>query len=299
MGSTPTPFRHPAAARGIEEDATVKISLSASDALPLAEVAALAPRAEALGYHGLWRAEGVGWDAFTVAALWAERTRRIGLATGIVSALTRHPGALARAAMTVAELSGGRFRLGLGVGNNKEVPQPRSPLGEMERATAEVRRHCAERLVPEATVAAPPIWLAALRPRMVKLARRVADGVLLTWVTPEAVREVRSIVGPGFPIACTVRADLGSRAAVAAAMQAHYPTYAWRPVYQHHLRQQGIDPARPGDDDLLRFVVRGRDDLDQWREAGVDELVLRPLPVGGAWWRTVAELSPGTAPATA
>ncbi|MEJ0068508.1 MAG: LLM class flavin-dependent oxidoreductase [Pseudomonadota bacterium] len=79
------------------------------------------------------RAEGVAWDAFTVCTLWAERTTRLQVATGFVSAVTRQPGALARAAITVQELSRGRFRLGLGVGNNPEVPQPASPLREMAR----------------------------------------------------------------------------------------------------------------------------------------------------------------------
>src|SRR5437660_349599 len=95
----------------------VKLSLSPSGAGSLAALAALAPLAETLGYDGLWRAEGVSWDAFTVCGLWAERSSRLQLATGIVSAVTRQPGALARAAATVQELSQGRFRLGLGVGN--------------------------------------------------------------------------------------------------------------------------------------------------------------------------------------
>src|SRR5258707_12839643 len=104
-------------------------------------VAALAPRVEDLGYHALWRAEGVHWDAFSVCTLWAERTTRLGIATGIVSAVTRHSGALARGAITLPQQSGGRFRLGVGIGKNPEVAQPPSPLKTLRKGTAGVPGH--------------------------------------------------------------------------------------------------------------------------------------------------------------
>ena len=162
----------------------MEISLAPGGRSSIEALAALAPVAEEGGYFGLWRAEGVAWDAFTVCALWAERTSRIGIATGIVSALTRRPPALARAAATVQERSRGRFRLGLGIGNNPEVTQPASPLAAMEEVASAVRGHWRDGLVPDVTQKAPPLWLAALRPRMVELAARVADGVLLNWATP-------------------------------------------------------------------------------------------------------------------
>ena len=267
----------------------MKLSLTASNELPLVALASLAGRAEAAGLHGLWRAEGVSWDAFTVCALWAERTRHIQLATGIVSAITRMPGALARAAATVTELSGGRFRLGLGVGNNPEVPQPKSPLGEIERVTIAVRDHLRAPLVPEVTQPAPGIWLAALRPKMVDLAARIADGVLLTWATPDYVRQVRQLVGPSYPIACTVRALAGRRTEGPAELRDHFEVYRRRPVYQRHFANQGLDADRLSDQDLLRFVVRHVDDLETWRAAGVDELVIRP--VGDDWWPLIEEFA--------
>ncbi len=255
----------------------MKISLTPGATRALDALAALAPRAEARGYHGLWRAEGVAWDAFTVCALWAERTTGLALATGIVSAVTRDPGALARAATTVQELSRGRFRLGLGVGNNPEVPQPASPLDAMARVADAVRGHWRDRLVPDATQPAPPIWFAALRPRMVELAARVADGVVLNLVTRDYVRQVRQRVGPRFPIACFVRGFAGTRDAALAALAENLGFYRRLEVYRRSLELQGLDPDRPDEAAARELVVRDRAELAAWRDAGVDELVVRPL----------------------
>lgn len=261
----------------------MKISLTPGATRSLDGLAALAPRAEARGYHGLWRAEGVAWDAFTVCALWAERTSRLALATGIVSAVTRDPGALARAAVTVQELSRGRFRLGLGIGNNPEVPQPASPLAAMERVTQAVRGCWRDGLVPDVTQPAPPIWFAALRPKMVELAARVADGVVLNWVTPAYVRRVRERVGPGYPIACFVRGFAGSREAAIAALRDNLVFYRRLAVYRKSLELQGLDPDRLDDDAARQLIVHDRADCAAWQAAGVDELVIRPIgPDDGA-----------------
>jgi alkanesulfonate monooxygenase SsuD/methylene tetrahydromethanopterin reductase-like flavin-dependent oxidoreductase (luciferase family) len=269
----------------------VKLSLTPSRSAPLETLIGFAPQAEQLGYHGLWRAEGVAWDAFTVCALWAERSTRLQLATGIVSAVTRQPGALARAAITLQEQSRGRFRLGLGIGNNPEVPQPASPLREMLRVTSAVRGHWRDRLVPDVTQPAPAIWFAALRPKMVALAAEAADGVILNWVTAEHVRVIRRQVGPKFPIACFVRACAGSRDAAVAALRDNLPFYRALPVYRKSLELQGLDPDNLSDDDALRLVVRAPADLTAWQEAGVDEIVLRP--VGADDTATIKALAPG------
>jgi len=269
----------------------VKLSLTPSRSAPLAALAEIAPLAERHGFYGLWRAEGVAWDAFTVCSLWAERTSRLQLATGIVSAVTRAPGALARAAITLQELSRGRFRLGLGIGNNPEVPQPASPLAEMARVAGAVRAHWRDRLVPDVTQKAPAIWFAALRPKMVALAAEAADGVVLNWVTPEHVRTIRRQVGPDFPIACFVRACVGSPEQAAAALRDNLPFYRALPVYRKSLELQGLDPDRLSDADALRLVVRERADLAAWQDAGVDELVLRPIGTDDA--TTAQALAPG------
>src|SRR5215475_5076940 len=75
----------------------------------------LARRAEALGYESVWVTHGLGRDSFLVLAAYAAATTRLGLGNGVVPIYPRHPVAMAQAALTLSELAGGRFRLGIGV----------------------------------------------------------------------------------------------------------------------------------------------------------------------------------------
>src|SRR5205809_7589305 len=75
----------------------------------------LARRAEALGYDSVWVTHGSGRDSFVVLAAYGAATTRLELGNGVVPIYPRHPVAMAQAALTLSELSGGRFRLGIGV----------------------------------------------------------------------------------------------------------------------------------------------------------------------------------------
>jgi alkanesulfonate monooxygenase SsuD/methylene tetrahydromethanopterin reductase-like flavin-dependent oxidoreductase (luciferase family) len=161
----------------------------------------------------------------------------------------------------------------------------------MARVAEAVRGCWRDQLVPDVTQPAPGLWFAALRPKMVELAARAADGVILNWVTADYVRSVRARVGPDYPIACFVRACASGRAQAAAALRDNLPFYRALPVYRKSLELQGLDPDRMSDDDALRLVVREPADLAAWRDAGVDELVLRP--VGPDDSATVTTLAPG------
>src|SRR3990172_10113477 len=75
------------------------------------ELVPYAQEAEALGYEGFWLTEESGKEAFATLALVAQATRRIRLATGIVSFYSRTPTLLAMSARTLHDFSGGRFSL--------------------------------------------------------------------------------------------------------------------------------------------------------------------------------------------
>lgn len=79
----------------------------------LADVPEIARTAEALGFDGLWTSE-TNHDPFLSMALAAVHTSRIRLGTAIALAFTRSPTTLAHTAWDLAQLSGGRFALGLG-----------------------------------------------------------------------------------------------------------------------------------------------------------------------------------------
>ncbi|HET7474474.1 MAG TPA: LLM class flavin-dependent oxidoreductase, partial [Dermatophilaceae bacterium] len=76
---------------------------------------ALALEADRLGYSVAWVAEAYGSDAPTVLAFVAAQTRAIGLGAAVMQIPGRTPAMTAMTAATLDTLSGGRFRLGLGV----------------------------------------------------------------------------------------------------------------------------------------------------------------------------------------
>src|SRR5436309_8243232 len=77
--------------------------------------------AERLGFDSVWTAEAYGSDAVTPAAWIAARTSRIHIGTAIMQIAGRTPAMTAMTAMTIDALSGGRFRLGLGVSGPQVV----------------------------------------------------------------------------------------------------------------------------------------------------------------------------------
>ena len=167
----------------------------------------LARRAEGLGYESVWVTHGTGRDSFLVLAAYASATSRVGLGNGVVPIYPRHPTAVAQAALTLSELSGGRFRLGLGVSHRAamegmlglRLAEPLSVMreyvavlrGALGRGARFVGRHYRvewSMTLPDLPPA-PPILLAGLSPKMLELAGEVADGVVLWLCTPRYIRE--------------------------------------------------------------------------------------------------------------
>lgn len=156
----------------------------------------VATRAEELGYTEFTVAEGWGHDAGVLLAEVAGRTSRIRLGTGILNVWGRSPATIAMLAASLAEISGGRFELGLGAGSPQlaeglhDVPF-RAPVERLGEVTRQVRRLLdGERLAPSVPGAGRPlrlavhpperipINLAALGPRAVRLCGELADAWL-------------------------------------------------------------------------------------------------------------------------
>src|SRR3982751_5514597 len=89
--------------------------------LPLAGQRELVEQAEAAGSTDLWSGETNGPDGFTPLALAATQTERARLGTGVVGVFTRGPALLAQQAAALADLSGGRFALGIGASSDRIV----------------------------------------------------------------------------------------------------------------------------------------------------------------------------------
>ncbi|MFE4624473.1 LLM class flavin-dependent oxidoreductase [Streptomyces mirabilis] len=171
--------------------------------------------AEKLGLDICWVAEAWGSEAPSPLGYLAARTERMLLGSGIIQLATRTPMAIARAAITLSQISQGRFLLGLGPSGPQVieglhgVPFDR-PLSRM-RETVEIVRQAAagEKVLytgREFQIPLPggdakpmrlsmraehdiPIYLATLSPRMLQLTGEIADGWLGTSFVPEGAKE--------------------------------------------------------------------------------------------------------------
>lgn len=167
----------------------------------------LAQQAEALGYDSLWVTHGAGRDSFLLLAAYAQATRRIGLGNGVVPIYPRHPVAMAQEAATLAELSDGRFRLGIGVSHRPTMESMlnldmRKPLAIIREYVKIIRDALSGRVrfdgeyfrVSWEGAFRPPtpprILLAGLSSRMLELAGEIADGAVLWLCAPRYIREV-------------------------------------------------------------------------------------------------------------
>ncbi|MBB5122716.1 luciferase [Streptomyces eurocidicus] len=184
----------------------------------------LARAAEELGYDVVLAPEGYRSDAVSVLGLAAGATRHIGLASGVMQIPARPPGTAALTAATLDALSGGRFRLGLGVSNpdvshgwygvrfDRPLARTREYVDIVRRALAGesvtyegehfrlpvpgTRGDAPLYLHTERPRSAVPVYLAAVGPRALRLAGEIADGWIGVFASPEdvagAVAEIRA-----------------------------------------------------------------------------------------------------------
>jgi F420-dependent oxidoreductase-like protein len=185
--------------------------------------------AEQLGYTSVWTAEAYGSDAVTPAAWIAARTERLHVGTGIMQIPARTPAMTAMTAMTLDALSGGRFRLGLGVSGPQVVEgwhgQPfGKPLAKTREYVSIVRTILRREKplqfrgeyyrIPYAGADATglgkplksilhgratlPIYLAAVGPKNVALAAEIADGWIPVFFSARRGAMFREWLDEGF-----------------------------------------------------------------------------------------------------
>lgn len=168
------------------------------DAMSAPESAEFARKVERLGYPVLWIPEAVGRDPFAHCAYLLSRTERLVMATGIANIYARDPMTMAAAAKTVAELSGGRFILGIGVSHRPLVENLRGhaydkPYSYMKEYVAKLKSAVYMAPSPKEPV---PTLLAALHPKMLALAAAEAQGTHTYFVPPEHTAKARAAIGP-------------------------------------------------------------------------------------------------------
>jgi alkanesulfonate monooxygenase SsuD/methylene tetrahydromethanopterin reductase-like flavin-dependent oxidoreductase (luciferase family) len=200
----------------------IGVGLDARLGLSFDQLRAAAKEAERLQFESLWTPAGGVPDSFHVCAAWSQDTSlRTGISV-VPAARMWTPLGLAVQTATLAQLSSGRFVLGLGTGGYgpgfwASVGLPDRPIAVMRQYVTEVRalldgqQVAAGEVVTGAgapgwprsaslgldSLPSAPVYLAALGPQMLRLAGETADGALLNWATPERIAASRSAIDAG------------------------------------------------------------------------------------------------------
>jgi probable F420-dependent oxidoreductase len=317
--------------------------------LPPAQQLPYAQAAELLGYDSCWLGEGANFDSFSLSGAVAARTS-LQIATAIVPVYNRTPMILAMSAAAVAQLTGSRFVLGLGSSTKNMmdgwngVPLER-PLLRMRETIGVVRRLLAgEKVtfagetirVENARLEAPPpepppIFMAALNKKMLRLAGEIADGVVLNLFGPQHLPLLLAEVAAGaqsvdrdlsdievvmrLQVAVNVSQDEAHSRARAAfgpyvAASGYNTFYRWLGYEQEAedvaaalARGQRAEVARAISTELADgMVMYGspadcRRRFDEYRAAGVDTIVTIPLASSPEeCWATLTALAPRSSP---
>jgi probable F420-dependent oxidoreductase len=259
------------------------------DLQPAARAREVAQEIEELGYGALWIPEAVGREALTHAAMLLDATGRMVVATGVANVSSRLPGAAAAAQRLLADDSGGRFLLGLGVSH---APMVEGLLHQewsrpLSRMAAYLDGIDDAFTVSPAPAAEPPRVLAALGPKMLALAAARAWGAHTYFVPVEHTPVAREHLGDGPMLLVEQAAVLVGDAEVAReTARRHMAIYLTLPNYTNNLRRLGWgddDLADGGSDTLVDALVAWGDvdgvaaRVKAHREAGADHVCVQVL----------------------
>ncbi len=292
----------------------IKIGLSSGPEVTLANLTAIAKEVEAKGFASCWMPNIFGLDAISTLGIIGQSTQSLELGTAVTPTYPRHPVAMAQQALTSQAATNGRFVLGIGLSHKFVVEDMfgldySKPASHMEEylqvlqplLAGEQTEHAGEQFKVNAAFkvhdapSKPPVIVAALGPRMLKIAGRLAEGTI-TWMTGaktlanhivpginaaanEAGRPAPRIIA-GLPIVLTSKPD-EARTAIAEQLA----IYGQLPSYKAMLEREGA--SGPGDIALVGDETSLRGQLQALREAGVTDFNAAAL-----------ELEPGQATRT-
>ena len=275
------------------------------DQYPTSRVREVVVELEALGWPCIWRPETSGRDALVAAAHMLDATTTLRVATGIAQIQARHPLTANAAQRTLHEASGGRFLLGLGVSHAPMITTARklpyvTPYSDMAAYLAAMKE------APFSAYGAPDdptTVLAALGPKMLRLAADQADGAHPYFSPVEHTAAAREILGPGkllAPEQMVVLDDDLTRARELAVE--HMTRYLRLPNYTNTLLRHGFDEddvAGPSPRLVDAIVVCGDVDavvrrIGEHHAAGADHvcvqvLTARDAPLPMREWTELAQ----------
>jgi probable F420-dependent oxidoreductase len=293
-------------AEGMQMDISRPGAFVFLDTMEGSKLAEFAREVERLRYSTMWVVEVAGRNSLALATWLLAKTDSLYIGTGVASIWARAASTMAAAARAAAELSGGRFILGIGTNNpagaamrglsyGKPVTYMHEYLAEMKAAAYNAPRPPTD----------PPVLLAANNRKMLALAGSEGDGTLTYFVPPEHTAEARRIIGQGKWVCAEQAVMLETDPSKArAAAREYMKFYLTLPAYQKNLGALGFnqtDLANGGSDRLVDAIVAWGDEtklrarVEAHYKAGANHVCILPLnPAGGLVpdLRTLQELAP-------
>ena len=246
-------------------------------------------------------------DGLALCEALAFATRELTFGTSITPIYTRHVQDFANAVSFIHEVSGGRFRFGIGVSHGPALDrlgiEPGKPLGDMRRFVSDLKA------VPRAGQL-PPLVLATLRRRMIRLAEEIGDGMVFAngarshmaeslGVLSDDARDGDFFIGNMIP---TCVSD--DRAAAAAVNRRTLTSYAMLPNYRNYWKEAGYEEEMAGveaamaagdydrvpdalsdrwlaDTTLFGTAAEVREGIEAWFDAGIKTPIIVPSTVSG------------------
>jgi len=264
-----------------------------TDGFPAGALERFAKRIEELDFESLWVTEFTGRDPYTTAAHLLAHTETLTIATGIANVYSHDAVVAAQNRQSLAELSGGRFVLGLGVSHPPMAEMHGlpwlPPLEKVETYLDTMERTRVDSPRPEAPA---PIWLAANGPRLLDLVARRLDGANTYLLPPAHTRRAREILGPDKRInvvlpCCLCEDPAAARKTARRALGIYMPL----PAYQREWIKWGFeeaDWAQGGSDRLIDGLVGWGDEaairarIAEHEAAGASHVAISAYnPAGG------------------
>ncbi len=277
------------------------------DGLSSVDAAQAAKRIEALGYGTLWLPETVGKSPVALASWLLANTEQLNLATGIMNIYHREPGVTAAAQNTLAEQSGGRFLLGMGVSHKPLVEGVRGleygpPVPTMRTYLEKMAASPYTAIAPDE---APPTVIAALGPKMLELAATQCTGAHPYFSDPGHTRMARDIMGPDAWLCVEQKVILETDAAKARELAKPVAKiYNRLPNYRNNWLRMGLS-----EDDIDHLSDRFIDTTFAWgtadnirnriqehMDAGASHVCIQPVNPNGQFgdldWGCLEALAP-------
>lgn len=264
-------------------------------AADLAAVADVAAEIEVLGYRALWIPGGLGGDVLDRCGSALAATSTLVVATGILNIWRHEAAEVAEVTARLEQQHEGRFLLGLGVSH-----QP--AIGDAYVAPLEKMRDYLDHLDAAGQPAGQRV-LAALRRRMLELARDRSAGSHPYFVPPEHTEAARAILGPGALLAPEQAVLLETDPSAAREASRRFcERYLQLPNYTNNLRALGYttdDLTPPGSDRLVDAIVAWGDEtaiaarVQAHLDAGANHVCIQviggdPAAIPVETWRTLA-----------